>query len=322
MTATLNGCTTDLAVTAPECSNKTDTDYDGIADDFDTDDDNDGILDTEEGNGMIDSDNDGIPNSLDIDSDNDGITDNDELQIEGSYIPPNSINFYGEESKNAFILNTGGIYNEPVDTDNDGIPDYLDLDTDNDGIPDSNEGHDANFDLIPDVIFTGFDSDGDGLDDAYDVIYGWTNSNNSSGSSAALQDYDADNIRDWRDLDDDNDGNPTTGINDKLSAACELLIPEIFSPNEDGIQDYFRIWCIEKYPNAKIEIYNRWGQIVYKQENYGNTDVLGNADAWWDGYSNQEGSLGKEKLPSATYFYVLYLNDDSKPKNGILFLNR
>ncbi len=38
---------------------------------------------------------------------------------------------------------------------------------------------------------------------------------------------------------------------------CELLIPEIFSPNDDGIQDYFRIVCIDKYPDARIEIYNR-----------------------------------------------------------------
>ena len=54
-----------------------DTDGDGIANDIDLDDDNDGIPDTVEqsGNPLLDTDGDGIPNSLDLDSDNDGIAD-------------------------------------------------------------------------------------------------------------------------------------------------------------------------------------------------------------------------------------------------------
>ncbi|HSO88786.1 MAG TPA: gliding motility-associated C-terminal domain-containing protein, partial [Draconibacterium sp.] len=103
---------------------------------------------------------------------------------------------------------------------------------------------------------------------------------------------------------------------------CELLIPQIFSPNDDGIQDFFRIQCIENYPDAKIEIYNRWGNLVYQKENYGNTTVWGNTDAWWDGYSNNNMRLGKEKLSSGTYFYILYYNDGSEPENGFIFLSR
>jgi gliding motility-associated-like protein len=99
------------------------------------------------------------------------------------------------------------------------------------------------------------------------------------------------------------------------------LIPQIFTPNDDGIQDYFRIQCIENYPNAKIEIYNRWGQLVYNQEKYGNTQVWGTTDAWWGGYSNNT-SLGSEKLPTATYFYILYFNDGTNPQNGFIFLSR
>jgi len=52
-----------------------DTDYDNIINDFDLDDDNDGILDIHEGNRDLDSDGDNIPDSYDIDSDNDGIID-------------------------------------------------------------------------------------------------------------------------------------------------------------------------------------------------------------------------------------------------------
>ena len=103
---------------------------------------------------------------------------------------------------------------------------------------------------------------------------------------------------------------------------CELLIPQIFTPNDDGIQDYFRIQCIENYPNAKIEIYSRWGHLVYNQENYGNTEVWGTTDAWWGGFSNNNMSLGSEKLPAATYFYILYFNNGSLPQNGYIFLSR
>ena len=103
---------------------------------------------------------------------------------------------------------------------------------------------------------------------------------------------------------------------------CELFIPDGFSPNDDGINDYFKIVCMEDYPNASNEIYNRWGNKVYEKENYGNTDRWGSTDAWWDGRSTNKLTVGKEKLPAATYFYILYLNDGSDPITGFVFLNR
>jgi gliding motility-associated-like protein/uncharacterized repeat protein (TIGR01451 family) len=110
-------------------------------------------------------------------------------------------------------------------------------------------------------------------------------------------------------------------VTDKV-AICELFIPEIFTPNGDGIQDYFRIRCIEKYPDAKIIVFNRWGNRVYTKEHYGNTNIWGEADAWWDGYSDNKWTLGKEKLPAGTYYYILYLNDGSGKRNqGYLYLN-
>ncbi|MCP4277961.1 MAG: DUF4347 domain-containing protein, partial [Gammaproteobacteria bacterium] len=53
----------------------TDTDGDGVSDINDLDDDNDGILDTAEGDGLTDTDSDGTPDNLDLDSDNDGCND-------------------------------------------------------------------------------------------------------------------------------------------------------------------------------------------------------------------------------------------------------
>jgi uncharacterized repeat protein (TIGR01451 family)/gliding motility-associated-like protein len=108
-----------------------------------------------------------------------------------------------------------------------------------------------------------------------------------------------------------------------VSRTCEMIIPTGFSPNGDGIQEYFRITCIENYPDAAIEIYNRWGNLIFKKENYGNRDKWGETDAWWDGRSTHSWNIGNDKVPTGTYFYVLYLNSgDEKPKAGSVFINR
>ena len=57
------------------CQCSPDTDGDGVPDETDLDDDNDGIYDTAEGDDTIDTDGDGIPNYLDTDSDGDGCSD-------------------------------------------------------------------------------------------------------------------------------------------------------------------------------------------------------------------------------------------------------
>ena len=108
-----------------------------------------------------------------------------------------------------------------------------------------------------------------------------------------------------------------------LSDDCDLMIPDGFSPNDDGINEYFKIRCIEKYPNASIEIYNRWGNMVYSKQKYGNTDEWGETDAWWNGFAAKSFNAGKTKLPPGTYFYVLKLNSGiDKPVAGSIFLNR
>ena len=50
----------------------------------------------------------------------------------------------------------------------------------------------------------------------------------------------------------------------------DFFIPEGFSPNGDGINDLFVIRGIEIYPQNSIEIYNRWGNIVYKASPFQN----------------------------------------------------
>lgn len=114
-------------------------------------------------------------------------------------------------------------------------------------------------------------------------------------------DCDADNIPDYF---DDSD--------------CEF-IPNSFSPNGDGANDTFVIKSLLKYPDFKIEIFNRWGSKVYDYSNNGKTNPV-----WWDGYSNVKLTLNKDKpLPVATYYYIIYFNDGTKkPKQGWVQLNR
>ncbi|HOI49380.1 MAG TPA: gliding motility-associated C-terminal domain-containing protein, partial [Prolixibacteraceae bacterium] len=237
---------------------------------------------------------------------------------------------------------SGGTPFTPADTDKDGIPDYLDRDSDNDGVPDYIEGHDADANGKPDTKAIGRDKDKDGLDDAFDIYdrsFQPLGSENAIGSNAPLQDFDGDGIRDWRDVDDDEDGIPTRDedlnndgdwSNDDrdldghpeyldISTECTLFIPEGFSPNGDGIHDFFQIHCIEMYPNARLYIFNRWGNKLYEKQHYGNLDVWGSdQEAWWWGTSDNKWTLGRPTLPAGTYIYVLELGNGKTHKGTVM----
>lgn len=98
-------------------------------------------------------------------------------------------------------------------------------------------------------------------------------------------------------------------------APLEILIPDGFSPNGDNINDQFKIVNLrELYPNFKLEIYNRYGNLIYKGD-------INTPD--WDGTSNEGGSFGRGMLPVGVYFYILDLNDiNTKTIQGSLYLNR
>ena len=118
----------------------------------------------------------------------------------------------------------------------------------------------------------------------------------------------------------DQNGCKVEGI---ASIKDRLFIPEGFSPNGDGINEYFEISGLEDYPEAHLEVYNRWNNLVYAKDGYGNIGRWGTADAWWDGRSNAKWNVGNGLLPSATYIYILKLRPDSPDVyKGIIFINR
>ena len=103
---------------------------------------------------------------------------------------------------------------------------------------------------------------------------------------------------------------------------CEVFVPNSFSPNANGIHDTFKVRCLYNYENPIIEIYNRWGNLVFKKDHYGNVDYWGTeSDAWWNGRSDNKLTIGDIDLPVGTYYYILKLNS-SKVLTGFIYLNR
>ncbi|SHJ66454.1 gliding motility-associated C-terminal domain-containing protein, partial [Aquimarina spongiae] len=110
------------------------------------------------------------------------------------------------------------------------------------------------------------------------------------------------------DANSDNDEDQVT-----IDTICLTVFNE-FSPNNDGVNDTFVIDCIDRFPNNKLIIYNRWGNIVYQKEGYDNS---------FDGTSNGRAVLyTEEKLPVGTYYYILDLGNGSPTRAGWLYINR
>ena len=75
-----------------------------------------------------------------------------------------------------------------------------------------------------------------------------------------------------------------------------LNIPNVITPNDDGINDYWIIDGINNFENYQIFIYNRWGQNIFYSSDY----------QPWDG------TYKSKKLPTGTYLYVIRITDELK----------
>ncbi len=82
-----------------------------------------------------------------------------------------------------------------------------------------------------------------------------------------------------------------------------------FSPNGDGVNDFFEIDFIEAFPNNSIQIFNRYGNLVYEAAPYNND---------WNGVSNKTGG----ELPDGAYFYIFKRGDDSPEVTGDVVIIR
>jgi gliding motility-associated-like protein len=80
-----------------------------------------------------------------------------------------------------------------------------------------------------------------------------------------------------------------------VNVLLNIVIPNTFTPNGDGINDFWEIQHLESYPNCIVQIFNRYGEKLYYSVGYPTP---------WDG--KYKGS----NLPTGTYYYII------DPKNG------
>lgn len=98
----------------------------------------------------------------------------------------------------------------------------------------------------------------------------------------------------------------------------DIIVFNAVSPNGDGINDTFHIKGIDKYPDNRVEIYNRWGVKVFEADAYNESDNM------FRGYSEGRSTVKKGiGLPIGTYFYILKYNTSSKTieKSGYLYIS-
>lgn len=92
-------------------------------------------------------------------------------------------------------------------------------------------------------------------------------------------------------------------------APCD--IPNIFTPNDDGINDFFVVPCLlntDDYPNNQVIIFNQWGDEVFRSEG--------------PYQGNWRGTFNGEELPAGTYFYIIDFGNGSPPQSGFVLIQR
>ncbi len=91
-----------------------------------------------------------------------------------------------------------------------------------------------------------------------------------------------------------------------------VKIPEGFSPNGDGLNDYLIFKGLEYYPQSHLHIYTRSGVLVYKNDDYLND---------WDGRTIQSTLSNLNEVPTGTYYYILELGGTNKSIKGFIYIS-
>ena len=84
---------------------------------------------------------------------------------------------------------------------------------------------------------------------------------------------------------------------------CKLFVPNVFSPNGDGLNDEFKAFTDCSLLKFEIKVFTRWGALVYE----GNS-----IDDGWDG--KYKGNIAKS---DSYVYYIKYAFDDDKGEEAI-----
>lgn len=94
------------------------------------------------------------------------------------------------------------------------------------------------------------------------------------------------------------DGNSCSSVDSIRVLVFQIVYPpDAFSPNNDQINDVWEIKNIDKYPNAEVTVYNRWGEVIFYEK---------------DGYKNPwDGTYNGTKVVPGEYTYLLRLGKEA-----------
>jgi gliding motility-associated-like protein len=102
----------------------------------------------------------------------------------------------------------------------------------------------------------------------------------------------------------------TAAVNVSVNSDFAIHPYSVITPDGNGENDTWIVDHIERYPNARVRIINRWGEEVFHSQNYSNA-------AGWKGV-NKKGDV----LPEGAYYYIITLDGDSKVYRGAVTLLR
>jgi gliding motility-associated-like protein len=86
-----------------------------------------------------------------------------------------------------------------------------------------------------------------------------------------------------------------------VNVLAQVTIPTAFTPNGDGINDYWNIAHLSEYPSCTVDVFNRGGQLIFHSMGYGKP---------WAGIYNGA------SLPTGTYYYIIDLKDGRQKLSG------
>jgi len=92
-----------------------------------------------------------------------------------------------------------------------------------------------------------------------------------------------------------------------ITVANTIVFPDGITPNGDGLNETWVIQLIKEFPDAVVQIYNRWGQKVFESVGY--------TEEW-------DGTMNGKKLPVGTYYYVIDLGPELEKFAGPITLMR
>ena len=299
-----------------------DCDNDQVPNTLDLDDDNDGILDSDEG--FVDTDFDGIPDLLDLDADGDncfdvieaGGEDTDQDGILGS--SPVNVDAQGR------VVGEGG-YQNPNDENANGIFDFQEITAP------------LAWQLQPveRISFAPTMQVSASVNSPSITAYQWQENNGTLAlplwedvmDDTVIQGSNTRQLQ-WNNPDPSYAGKQYRLTVENLAFICQpilisgivtlgsaqIIIPNGFSPDGDGVNDTWEIQGLNGSIAYRLSVFNRWETKVYETTQYNND---------WEGTSNVSSFISSgNNLPEGTYFYLLEFNDGQPPLTGFVYIKR